>query len=61
MLRQLRASDVVVAWKLDRLPAAIAERVPSDGKSAAETAGLYEISQPTVSRIVAAHRQRDQA
>ena len=35
----------------------IAESVISGRKSAAEMSRLYEISQPTVSRIVAAHRQ----
>jgi len=36
--------------------AEIAESVLSGRKSAAEMARLYDISQPTVSRIVAAHR-----
>jgi DNA invertase Pin-like site-specific DNA recombinase len=35
----------------------IAESVLSGRKSAAEMARLYEVSQPTVSRIVAEHRQ----
>lgn len=35
----------------------IAESVISGRKSAAEMSRLYDISQPTVSRIVAAHRQ----
>jgi DNA invertase Pin-like site-specific DNA recombinase len=35
----------------------IAESVISGRTSAAEMSRLYEISQPTVSRIVAAHRQ----
>ena len=36
----------------------IAESVLSGRKSAAEMARLYEVSQPTVSRIVAEHRQQ---
>ncbi|MFB9985762.1 recombinase family protein [Mesorhizobium kowhaii] len=36
----------------------IAESVLSGRKSAAEMARLYEISQPTVSRIIAEHRQK---
>lgn len=44
--------------KLDpKKRAEIAESVLSGRKSAAEMARLYDISQPTVSRIVAAHRQ----
>jgi DNA invertase Pin-like site-specific DNA recombinase len=44
--------------KLDpKKRAEIAESVLSGRKSAAEMARLYEISQPTVSRIVAAYRQ----
>lgn len=35
----------------------IAESVISGRKSAAERSRLYEISQPTVSRIITAHRQ----
>jgi DNA invertase Pin-like site-specific DNA recombinase len=48
--------------KLDpKKRAEIAESVLSGRKSAAEMARLYDISQPTVSRIVAAHRQIDRA
>lgn len=44
--------------KLDpKKRAEIAESVLSGRKSAAEMARLYDISQPTVSRIVAAHRR----
>jgi DNA invertase Pin-like site-specific DNA recombinase len=44
--------------KLDPAKCAeIAESVISGRKSAAEMARLYDVSQPTVSRIVAAHRQ----
>jgi DNA invertase Pin-like site-specific DNA recombinase len=48
--------------KLDpKKRAEIAESVLSGRKSAAEMARLYDISQPTVSRIVAAHRQTSEA
>ena len=36
----------------------IAESVTSGRKSGAEMARLYGVSEPTVSRIVAAHRQQ---
>jgi len=36
----------------------IVESVLSGRKTAAEMARLYEVSQPTVSRIIAEHRQR---
>jgi len=36
----------------------IVESVLSSRKSAAQMAPLYEVSQPTVSRIIAEHRQR---
>lgn len=44
----------------DRQRAEIADSVLSGRKTAAEMARIFKVSQPTVSRIVAAHRQEKQ-
>jgi DNA invertase Pin-like site-specific DNA recombinase len=44
----------------DRQRAEIADSVLSGRKIAAEMARIFKVSQPTVSRIVAAHRQEEQ-
>ena len=44
----------------DRQRAEIADSVLSGRKTAAEMARIFKVSQPTVSRIVAAHRQEEQ-
>ena len=45
----------------DRQRAEIADSVLSGRKTAAEMARIFKVSQPTVSRIVAAHRQEERA
>ena len=45
----------------DRQRAEIADSVLSGRKTAAEMARIFKVSQPTVSRIVAAHRQEEQS
>jgi len=45
----------------ERQRAEVADSVLSGRKSAAEMARLYSISQPTVSRIIAEHRQAPEA